>query len=140
MIRLEGDRALVLLRGEESCKGCGAAAIGLCKASGITATLSVKNTRHALPGDTVTVALDRSIQRRGFLLAYGIPLISFVTGSLAGHVAGTELSIPSLEVIAGFASLLLSGAFSLRRLKRLDNSSLMTIKQIVSRRDYSWEE
>ena len=131
--------AVVFFRGAESCKGCGAAAIGLCKASGLTATLRVRNTRRAIPGDTVTVALDKSIQRKGFLLAYGIPIVCFVGGSVLGYVIGREYSIPSLDVIAGFASLLLSAVWSLRRLKKLDSSSVMTIKEIVSDRRFTSE-
>lgn len=132
VIKLDRDMAVVMLHGGESCKGCGAAAIGLCKASGLTATLTVKNTKHAVPGDTVTVALDKSVQRRGFLLAYGIPVICFMGGTILGYVMGREFSMPSLEVITGFASLLLSGAYSLRKLKKLDERSSMMLKEIVS--------
>jgi positive regulator of sigma E activity len=139
VIKLDEDMAEVLMRSSESCRGCGAAAIGLCKASGLTVTLRVRNTKHAVPGDTVTVALDKSIQRRGFLLAYGMPLACFIAGSVLGYIISREYSIPSLEVITGFASLLLSGAYSLRRLKKLDSSSVMTIKEIVSDRGYTCE-
>ncbi len=140
VIKLDRDMAVVLLQGGESCKGCGAAAIGLCKASGLTATLAVKNTKHAVPGDTVTVALDKSIQRRGFLLAYGIPIVSFIAGSILGYVMGKELSIPSLEVITGFASLVASVAWSLRELRKLDKSSSMMIKEIVARDSFGLEQ
>ncbi len=140
VIKLDRDMAVVLFRSGESCKGCGAAAIGLCKASGLTATLTVRNTKHALIGDTVTVALDKSIQRKGFLLAYGIPIVFFIAGSLLGYILSRHYAIPSLEVITGFASLLLSGAWSLRRLKRLDGASLMTIKEIVSDHAYARED
>ncbi|MCL4476087.1 MAG: SoxR reducing system RseC family protein [Nitrospirae bacterium] len=140
VIKLDRDMAVVLLQGGESCKGCGAAAIGLCKSSGMTATLTVRNTKHAIPGDTVTVALDRGIQRRGFLLAYGIPIICFFGGSLLGYVIGKEYSIPSLEVITGFASLLSSAAWSLRKLRKLDKSSSMMIKEIVARDSFGLEQ
>jgi positive regulator of sigma E activity len=135
VIKTEGDRAVVHLRSGESCKGCGAAAIGLCKASGLTAALTVLNTKRASPGDMVTVTLDTSTRRKGFLLAYVIPVVSFLGGSIPGYAMGKEFSVPSLEVITGFASLLLSAAWSLRRLRKLDNSSSMMIKEIVCR-DY----
>jgi positive regulator of sigma E activity len=136
VIKLDRDMAVVLLNPEKSCKGCGAAAIGLCKPSGDITMLTVRNTKHAVPGDTVTVALDKRIHRKGFLLAYGIPLLCFFAGSMLGYVINREFSIPSLDVITGFASLLLSATFSLRRLKKLDSSSLMTTKEIVSDRGY----
>lgn len=137
VIKLDRGMAVVLLHSVESCKGCGAAEIGLCKASGLTATLTVKNTKHAIHGDTVTVALDKGIQRRGFLLAYGIQIICFIGGSILGYIINREFSIPSLEVITGFTSLLLSGAYSFSKLKKLDSSSLMTIKEIVSDRRHT---
>lgn len=97
VIKLDRDMAVVLLQSGESCKGCGAAAIGLCKSSGMTATLTVRNTKQAIPGDTVTVVLDKGIQRMGFLLAYGVPLVCFIAGSLLGYVLSREYAIPSLE-------------------------------------------
>lgn len=136
VIKIEEDMAVVLLRGGESCKGCGAAAIGLCRASGLTATLTVKNTKHAFPGDTVTVALDKSIRRKGFLLAYVIPVTAFLCGTVLGYIIGRELSVPGFEVIGGFFSLLTASFFSLGKLRKLDRTSSMTIKEIVSH-DYS---
>jgi len=39
-----------------------------------------------------------------------------------------------------YLSLLLSGAYSMLRLKKLDNSSVMTIKEIVSHRSHTCEQ
>jgi positive regulator of sigma E activity len=132
VIRVDGEMVVVLLNPEKSCKGCGAAAIGLCKPSGGMSTLTVKNTKHAVPGDTVTVALDKSVQRRGFLLAYVIPVTAFLCGTVLGYIIGRELSVPGFEVIGGFFSLITVSFFSLFKLKKLDRSSSMTIKEIVS--------
>ncbi len=131
IIKLEGEMAVVLLHAAKSCKGCGAAAIGLCKPSGGISTVIARNTRHAGLGDTVTMTLDNRIRRKGFLLAYVIPLTSFVFGSLIGYVAKTLVPVPSLEVFTGFASLIVSGAFTLRKLCQLDKSSSLMIKDIV---------
>ena len=130
MLRLDKDMAVVLLHGGESCKGCGAAALGLCRSSVPAATLTVRNTKGAVPGDTVTVTLDKEIQRKGFLFAYGIPLLCFFAGSLLGYVLGKLWSVASMDVIAGFLALLLSSAFSLRKLRTLNRSSLMSIKRV----------
>ncbi len=135
VLKTEGDMAVVLMRSGESCKGCGAAAIGLCRASGLTATLTVKNTKHAVQGDTVTVVLDKHIRRRGFLLAYGIPLFSFLAGSLLGHMLGPRLSLPSLDIALGFLSLLVSSVVSYRHLRKLNASSTMTISRITPNDD-----
>ncbi len=132
VIKLDGDRAVVLLHAAKSCKGCGAAAIGLCKPSGGISTLIVKNTRHARLGDTVTVSLDRSVQWRGFLLAYGVPILSFLMGTVLGHIAEAHIPVSSLDVLSGFAFLIGSAALSFRKLKHLDKSSSLVIKHVVS--------
>lgn len=136
VIKLEGDMAVVLLHSEKSCKGCGAAAIGLCKPSGGISTLTIKNAKHAVPGDTVTVALDKKTQRTGFLLAYGIPIIFFLLGSFLGYVASAKFSIPSLDVPGGFIFLVISAAWSLTRLRKLDRSSSLVVKEIVSHKHF----
>lgn len=133
VIKVEKDMALVMLDAEKSCKGCGAAEIGLCKPSGNVSILNVKNILNAGIGDTVKVGLDKSTQRRGFLFAYIIPIISFVAGSLLGYAIGKEFSIPSFDVFAGFFSLISSLIYSFGRLKKLDNSSLMIIRKIISK-------
>jgi len=137
VIRLDRNMAVVELQGGQSCKGCGAAALGLCKPSGGISTLTVRNSMHAALGDTVIVSLDKKIQRRGFLLAYIIPILCFMAGSVSGFVLGKVFSIPSLEVTAGFGFLFVSAVFSFRALKKLDRSSEMTVKKILSRNDFS---
>ncbi len=132
VIKVDKDMAMVLLNAGKSCKGCGAAKIGLCKPSGNVSILNVRNTVDAVVGDSVRVGLDKGTQMRGFLFAYIIPLICFIGGSILGYTISKEFSIPSFEVITGFSSLLFASIYSFRKLKKLDNSSLMTIKQIVS--------
>jgi hypothetical protein len=68
-------------------------------------TLPAKNTLGAHVGETVEIGIDRSVRRRGFFLAYVVPLGSFIAGTLAGHVAGHYLGAPSAEVPAGFLAL-----------------------------------
>ena len=48
VIKLQGDVATVMLKGGESCKGCGQAKIGLCKAGSTNMMLTVKNHIGAL--------------------------------------------------------------------------------------------
>ncbi|MEW6739324.1 MAG: SoxR reducing system RseC family protein [Nitrospirota bacterium] len=137
VIRLQGDIATVMLKGGESCKGCGQAKIGLCKAGGTTMMLTVKNPIDAKIGDSVTVGIDKGIKTKGYFLAFIIPLLSLIFGALAGHIVGKHLSIPSLEVMAGFITLLLVSFFSFRRLKILDSSSSMAIKSVISDNRFS---
>lgn len=132
VIRLQGDIATVMLRGGESCKGCGQAKIGLCNAASTNMMLTVKNLVGAKVGDTVTIGIDKEIKAKGYSLAFIIPLFSLIFGALAGHIVGKHLSMPSLEVVSGFIALLLVSFFSFRRLKILDSSSSMAIKSVIS--------
>jgi positive regulator of sigma E activity len=132
VIRVDNDMAVVMLHPGQSCKGCGAAEIGLCKSSGAVSTLVARNKVNAVPGDTVRITLDKATQTRGLLLAYVIPIGCFISGAILGHIAGGALAIPSLEVVAGFISLVCSALYSLRKLKKLDRVSSMAIKEVVS--------
>jgi len=132
VIRVDKDMAVILLHPGQSCKGCGAAEIGLCKSSGAVSTLIARNKVNAVPGDTVRITLDKATQTRGLLLAYVIPVVCFISGVILGHIAGRALAIPSIEVLTGFISLVGSAFYSLRKLKKLDSVSSMGIKEIVS--------
>ena len=132
VIKLENDMAVIMLNSNGSCKGCGAATMGLCRPAGNMSVLEAKNTLNAVVGDTVKIGLDKRVQRRGFFLAYIVPVVSFMAGSLAGMMLGRVFPVPSLEIITGFSSLLLSSLYAFRMLKRLDAASFMTIKEIVS--------
>jgi positive regulator of sigma E activity len=132
VIRVDKDMALIALHPGQSCKGCGAAEIGLCRSSGAVSTLIARNRVNAVPGDTVRITLDRTTQTRGLLLAYVIPLVCFISGAILGYAGGEALAIPSLEVFTGFFSLAGSALYSLRKLKKLDRVSSMAIKEVVS--------
>lgn len=136
VITISGDRAVVMVRGEKACRGCGAAEIGLCKAGGMVTMVEAANPLFAGVGDTVRLGLDRKVQRRGFLLAYIIPLAAFITGALAGHAAGMHLGVPALDVAAGFLMLVLSSLISFSRLRRLDRSSSLVVRENLSARRF----
>ncbi len=132
VISLEGDTAIILLKGGGSCKGCGAGKIGLCRPGGNSMTLRADNTIGARAGDTVVVGIGRKVRVKGYLFAYIIPLISFMAGTLIGHVAGAYLGVPSIDVPSGFLSLTTVSMYTFYRLRRLDRTSMMRIKRVVS--------
>lgn len=132
VIRLEGNAAVVMIEGGKGCKGCGAAKIGLCRAGGTTMFLTAGNTPLAKPGDQVILGIDRRTQLVGYLLAYIIPLAAFIGGAFAGNLLGARFGMPSLDVILSFVSFVSASAVSLRGLRKLDRSSRMEIKRIVS--------
>lgn len=132
VIRLEGTTAHIILQASDSCKGCGAAKMGLCKPAGNQSTLTAKNTLDAKVGDIVKIDLDSGVQTRGYLLAFIIPLVSLVAGTIAGNMLGEYFSMPALEAISGFAVFIAASLYSFRRLKKLNASSTMVIKEIVA--------
>ena len=132
VIRLEGEHAVLRMKGHESCRKCGAAAIGLCKA-GMMQVLTVKNTKRARVGDSVKIGLVQGVQFRGYFLAYAIPSAALVFGIVGGHFLGAYAGFPPLDIIAGFFSLIVVSFFSLRRLKRLDSTSSIEIVRVLSR-------
>ena len=94
--------------------------------------LHAENTLGARAGDTVVVGIGRNVRVKGYLLAYIIPLISFMAGTIIGHIAGAYLGVPSVDVPTGFLSLTAVSIYTLRRLRRLDRTSMMRIKRVVS--------
>ncbi len=138
MIALDNDLAVVRLNPSRSCKGCGAAAMGLCNPSGSVPVMTVKNTKRAVTGDTVTLTLDSSTRRKGFLLAYFIPVASLLAGSILGFALKNALAVSSLDVITGFTSFLIASALTFPRLKKLNTSSFLTIKGIVGKYNFNY--
>jgi positive regulator of sigma E activity len=131
VIRLEGEHAVIRMKHEGSCRKCGAAALGLCK-GGLMQELTVKNSKRARVGNTVKIGLVKRVQYRGYLLAYVMPSAALVFGTAGGHILGTYAGVPTMDIIAGFTSLIVVSFFSLRRLKRLDSSSSIEIVHVLS--------
>ncbi len=131
VIGIDNGFARVMLQGGEACRGCGQAKIGLCRSSGLNMVVTVKNTLNAGIGDTVIVGIDDRVRMKGYLLAFVIPLISFLVGSVAGLIAGIYLSLKGLEVVTGFAGLITGSILSLKRLHRLDRESCLVVKAVL---------
>ena len=131
VLRLENRKAVIRMKGGKSCKGCGMAAIGLCRAGDTNMLLTAINTVDARAGDTVVVSLDRQTKLKGYFLAYMSPVFALLSGAVAGRILGEQLDMQNLDALGGFLILVLASFFSLRRLKQLDNSHDMVIKKIV---------
>jgi positive regulator of sigma E activity len=132
VLKTDGDTALVLLKGGQSCKGCGAGKMGLCSAGKGSMMLSAGNAVGAHTGDTVLVGIDEAVRWKGYSLAYLLPLLSFVAGAFIGHLAGGCLAVPFLDAFTGFSAFLATASFTLLRLRKLDRTCRMAIKQVLS--------
>jgi positive regulator of sigma E activity len=132
VLKTEGDTALVLLKGGQSCKGCGAGKMGLCSAGKGSMMLSAGNAVGAHTGDFVLIGVDEAVRWKGYSLAYLLPLLSFIAGSVIGHLAGEYLAVPFLDAVAGFSVFLATAALTLLRLRKLDRTCRMSIKKVIS--------
>jgi sigma-E factor negative regulatory protein RseC len=131
VLRLEGEKAVIRMKGGKSCKGCGMAAIGLCRAGDTNMLLTAINAVDARAGDTVLVSLDRQTKLKGYFLAYMSPVFALLSGALAGRILGEQLSMPHLDALGGFLILVLASFFSFKKLKHLDNTHNMVIKKVI---------
>ncbi len=136
VISLGDGTATVLLEGGGHCKGCGAGKIGLCRPGGKSMLLRVNNDAGACVGDAVVVGIDRRVRVMGYFLAYIIPIISLIAGAVIGHIAGEYLDIASFDISAGFLSFAITSFYTFYKLMRLDRTSAMTIKRVVSDRAF----
>jgi positive regulator of sigma E activity len=94
--------------------------------------LTVKNSKRARIGDTVKIGLVRGVQYRGFFLAYVIPAAALIFGIVGGHFLGAYAGFPSMDIIAGFALMIVVSFFSFRRLQHLDSTSSIEIVHVHS--------
>ena len=132
IIRIEGENAVIMMKGEKACKGCGMAKIGLCRAGETAMLVRAKNIVNASAGDTVLVGLDLETKVKGYLMAYLTPVFSLLSGTLAGHLLGGHFSVQHLDFTGGLLTLLLASLFSFRKLKELDATHMMVAKKIIS--------
>lgn len=130
--KIEGNIATIALKSEGACHNCGAGKLGLCKPSGGVSTITAKDKVGAQVGDTVRIGMDSSIQVKGFLLAFIIPIICFVAGSVMGLYLNRSLAVPFLEVMIGFASLIIASLFTFKKLRKIDKNAELVILGIVS--------
>lgn len=134
VIKIDNGLATVMLNGGDSCKNCSAGKLGICKPSGNIAIITATAVDGINPGDIVKITLDNATQSKGMFLAFVIPLLSLLVGTMAGYVIGRELSISYIEVITGFLSFLIASIITLKRLKRFDSSVRLSVKKIEEAR------
>jgi sigma-E factor negative regulatory protein RseC len=94
---VEDGQATLELDRDASCGSC-----GLCGAAGGGKMRLVLDAIEGIsPGQTVIVAIDRTVSIRGIALLFGLPLLGLVIGALVGFT----WPIPSLSAEASGALL-----------------------------------
>jgi len=81
VVAVDGGKATVELAPHEGCGSC-----GLCLAAGKKMRLALDAVDGVQPGQTVIVAIDRSVSLRSVFLLFGLPLLGLVAGAVIGQV------------------------------------------------------
>ncbi|MBI5141137.1 MAG: SoxR reducing system RseC family protein [Nitrospirae bacterium] len=85
--------AIVRLTGDQSCRKCGLAAIGLCTVGGTGMEIEARCQISVAPGQKVRVSRGgRSMTDGGFVI-YGVPVAALIGGALLGGFIAPSLGV-----------------------------------------------
>lgn len=79
---IQGNEAKVIIQRNAACGDCGACQVGKDK---LTMEVTAKNVIGAKEGDKVEVEMKFVNVLKASFIMYGIPLIMFIVGSIAGY-------------------------------------------------------
>ncbi len=131
VIMTEGTFATVVTNKSKSCNECGKAQAGICGKSGTGMVIKVKNPLNAVKGDQVTIELDSRTHAKGYFYFFVLPVIALIAGTYSGYLFSESAGIKGLDVIAGIVFLVISIAYALIKVQRLDRSTQFEITRIL---------
>lgn len=99
--------AIVRLTGDQSCRKCGLAAIGLCTVGGTGMEIEARCPISVRPGQKVRVLRGGRGMTDGGFMIYGIPVAALIGGALLGGLSAPSMGIPSDAGSAGGGFLLM---------------------------------
>ncbi len=132
VVRTKDGLALVTIGDVKTCKGCGMAAMGLCRPGGSGEPFWADNRAGAKEGDRVRFAIEGKARKKGFFFMFGLPLLGFLAGSIAGHWLSAVADLAHLDIICGAAALLASVLWGISQIKKLEKKERLYITEIVS--------
>jgi sigma-E factor negative regulatory protein RseC len=107
--KVEGVNALVAVEKKSACDGCTA---GTCELKGEAMEIEALNVARAKEGQTVRVSMKPQTYLKGTMLVYGLPLVLFIAGAIAGKNMGEEYfrdtNSDMIAALCGFGALILS--------------------------------
>ncbi len=107
---IDGNMAKVLVHRKSSCDGCGVQ--GACRSTPEGMEIEAMNPLQAKKGQKVRIAVSPDEFLKGSLLAYGLPLVFFIAGSILGKIAGEEyfkgISSDIIAAAGGLSALVFS--------------------------------
>jgi sigma-E factor negative regulatory protein RseC len=109
---VEGVTAKVVVQKRGTCDSC--AAEGTCESTEAGMEIEAVNLANAKVGQTVKVSIKPLAYLKESILVYGMPLVFFLAGAIAGKMIGPKhfpgINSDLLAAFAGFAALALSFA------------------------------
>jgi len=110
VMKTEGETARVAVQKRGACEGC--TAKGACESTSDGMEIEALNPVHAKEGETVKVMLQAGTYLKGSIIVYGLPLVLFIAGAIAGKNIGDAYfpnsSSDLVAAIFGFISLIAS--------------------------------
>jgi sigma-E factor negative regulatory protein RseC len=111
VIKVDGIMAMVAVKKKDACDAC-SAKDSCTSTSEDEAVLEAINTARAEVGQTVRISMKPMTYLKGTMLVYGLPLVMFLAGAIAGQKIGEEYfrdtSTDLVAAAAGFAALFIS--------------------------------
>lgn len=108
--KVEGINARVAVEKRGACEGCSAR--GTCETKGESMEIEALNIAHAREGQTVRISIKPQTYLKGTMLVYGLPLVLFIAGAIAGKNVGEEyfkdINSDVTAAVGGFGALILS--------------------------------
>jgi len=107
---IDGVTATVVVKKKGACDGCSIS--GTCEPTEHGMEIEALNTLNAKPGQTVKVSIGTYTYLKSSILAYGMPLVFFIGGAIAGkdlcekYLVGYNSDL--IAAAAGFAGLAVS--------------------------------
>ncbi len=109
--KVEGIMAMVAVQKKDACDAC-SAKDACTSTSEEEALLEAINAAKAEVGQTVRISMKPMTYLKGTMLVYGLPLVLFLAGAVAGQKIGEEYfretSSDLVAAVTGFASLFIS--------------------------------
>lgn len=140
VLSTDGRRAVVRVEGGSTCRRCGLAAMGLCRAGAEGMSLEVENPIGARVGDIAYLSLRNGARRRGFFYAYFLPILVLFSGLGVGLYLSSITGLDGLDVAIALLSLFASLIYSIKKLSGLEGRERLFISKILKDGDFSFQD
>jgi len=124
VLSVDGRRATVRVEGGSTCRRCGLASMGLCRAG-------------AEAGDIVYLSLRDGARRKGFFYAYFLPILVLFTALGAGLYLNSITGFGGLDVVVALLGLSASLIYSIKKLSGLERKERLSISRVLRDGDFS---